>query len=379
MFDMRDYDMSISAKAIKKKMKDSFMWGSNYSALDSSPHYGESGAAYSKSDLKAIEKKANMKALKGKINARYAITTNHSSLRNVPTEEIMYEEGDDPSIDLFQVSSLSPGEPVAILHESKDGNYYYIQSYLCMGWVSKDSVGLTDKETFDRYEAYKWSSDPDFLVVTAKSIELGGVYFQQGSLIPLKDGSPDEGYEVEIPVKNPEGSFATLEATIPAEETGAVNIGFLPYTTTNILKSAFQWYGAPYGWGNGFRSVDCSGFANLAYRTAGILIPKNSRAIAAAEGHSKSLKGKNEAQRLKIIKKLPVGSILCINGHILIYLGVHDDTPYVIQATGGYYYNPDEEYQRILSCVLTDLSLYRNLDGGVAPTLECIVSTLTIP
>ena len=75
---------------------------------------------------------------------------------------------------------LDPGEPVAVLHTSANGYFYYVQAVNYSGWVSKYNVAMTDKNT--------WSSfvkPQKFLVVTDAEYNLKTdgeqVLYQQGA------------------------------------------------------------------------------------------------------------------------------------------------------------------------------------------------------
>src|SRR5690606_8695774 len=64
-------------------------------------------------------------------------------------------------IDRFQESALFPGDPVAIVHESRDGDWYFVASERYAAWIEKQYVAKGD-----RAEIFAWGRRAPFLVVT---------------------------------------------------------------------------------------------------------------------------------------------------------------------------------------------------------------------
>ena len=56
-------------------------------------------------------------------------------------------EPDDNEFDHGVVSAIDMGEPVALLHTSKDGLWSYVQTYGFTCWVHSDAVAFGDIET----------------------------------------------------------------------------------------------------------------------------------------------------------------------------------------------------------------------------------------
>jgi len=65
-------------------------------------------------------------------------------VRAFPTDIVFAREAESIDVDLFQLTSLPVGSPLIVLHKSKNGQWYYIQSTLYKGWVK------VKKYCFDR-------------------------------------------------------------------------------------------------------------------------------------------------------------------------------------------------------------------------------------
>ena len=157
----------------------------------------------------------------------------------------------------------------------------------------------------------------DFLVVTdAKYVlRLGKneLLYQQGARINLVKEEPAL-YTVEVPVRQPNGNLSKTRLQVP-KVSKAVHKGYLPYTSNNIVNSAFKFYGMPYGWGGLKESVDCSSLILNAYRTVGIYLPRNTDQQANTAGITKQLLGLDNTKKSELIKGLAPGAALYMDGH----------------------------------------------------------------
>lgn len=157
------------------------------------------------------------------------------------------------------------------MHTSTNGYFYYVQAYNYRGWLSKFDVAETDRSIWLRYAEPK-----NFLTVVAKDYTLKAdgaqVLFQQGARLQLADKKAS-AYTVKVPVRTKEGKLQEEKVVLAAN--ASLHEGYLPYTTNNIIRSAFKFYDSVYGWGGLQQSVDCSSFISNAYRTVGIFLPRN--------------------------------------------------------------------------------------------------------
>ena len=257
-----------------------------------------------------------------------------------------------------------------MLHQSANKFFYYIQSLNYSGWISTFNIALTDAKTWRQF------ADPEeFLVVTDSNLTLKigseQVVYQQGSKLPLLRSS--EVYQVLTPMRKKDGTLMTEKLFIKKDNT-AVHEGYLPYTSNNIIRSAFKFYGMPYGWGGMKKSVDCSSLLFNAYRTVGITLPRNADEQENTAGVIHSLDGQTDGQKLAVINQLIPGSGLYMDGHCLMYLGNINNEPYGLHALGSYV-NLKGERVVTMKVVVSDLTLRR---GTGESFLESLTSAVEV-
>ena len=359
VFDLSAYPTTVSGDSLKTRIM-------NYAVLEDDLYLN--GNKVSDNYKNILRSQTNIKAIPATVTVRYAVTTTRAPIRNLPTGQGLFYYAADKEFDVLQETMLDPGEPVAILHQSANGYFYYVQSYNYSGWLSRFNVGLTDKKTWLQYAKPK-----DFLVVTdAKYVlRLGKNEFlyQQGARINLVKEEPAL-YTVEVPVRQPNGNLNKTRLQVP-KVSKAVHRGYLPYTSNNIVRSAFKFYGMPYGWGGLKDSVDCSALVLNAYRTVGIYLPRNTDEQANTAGIRNLLEGLDNAQRLSVIRDLQPGACLYMDGHVVMYIGQINGAPYSIHALGSHYVKGVR--QREMQVVVSDLTLQRSSGNSFLADLQTAV------
>ncbi len=299
---------------------------------------------------KLLRDLTNVEGLRQRKNILYAVAVKRTNLRNLPTGEGMFSSLSDVYYDDLQETTVEPSEPVVIYNISKNDQFYYVQTYNYRGWISKYDVALTDRKTWLKYV------DPaKFLVVTAKNYNLSAagrtVFHQQGAKI-LYTSANGNNYTIITPTRNSAGRLEEKTATIT--KTGSLNDGYLPYTSNNVIRLAFKPLGDVYGWGGLLNSVDCSSLVNNVYRTMGVILPRNADEQKRSAGVGKNLVPLTRAQRLDYLKTLAPGSTINLgNYHIMIYLGMYNNKPYVIHSGSSYYSGGKKIYFR--KVVVSDL------------------------
>jgi hypothetical protein len=86
---------------------------------------------------KEVLHQANFEAIPDEIQVEWGMLVKREDVRAFPTDTVFAEEPKGIDFDLFQLTTLPVGSPVAILHQSKNGNWYYIQSMIYKGWVKR--------------------------------------------------------------------------------------------------------------------------------------------------------------------------------------------------------------------------------------------------
>ncbi len=352
--DLENYPTTIKKRALKMKLN-------NFEALDEDLYLR--GNRVSENYKGILRKLVNAAAITDDVQVRYAVVVRRSNLRNLPTGEGLFYFAADKDFDALQETALDPCDPVVVLHTSDNGQFHYVQTINYSGWVSTYDIAFTDRETWLKYVAPE-----KFVVVVGKSVKLKTweetVEYQQGSRIPLS--SVDEkAYVLYVAGRDKNGNLDKVKVKIA--KNAALNEGYLPYTSNNILRSAFKFYGEQYGWGGLKNSVDCSSLMYNAYRTVGIYLPRNADEQEASAGLHIELSKMDDATKLVTIQDLIPGTGLYMDNHCMMYLGKSNGVPFVLHALGSYY--SEGKTVRIMRIVVSDLTLNRHSGNSMLTDL----------
>jgi gamma-D-glutamyl-L-lysine dipeptidyl-peptidase len=159
------------------------------------------------------------------------------------------------------ISQILFGECFEIL--IKRGDWFRIRT--CFdeyeGWISKDSCSIIEKSDFDKYNKdFRLFYEADSLGILKNGVEK--IILPAGCLMPCFDNSSNE-----FSFAGNRYRAGSFDSEIPKLENKRELI-------VNLAKSLIN---TPYLWGG--RSswgIDCSGFTQLVYRTAGVDIPRDS-------------------------------------------------------------------------------------------------------
>lgn len=257
----------------------------------------------------------------------YAVTTERVDIRLLPQPPT----GDIS--DQIQGTALDPAEAVAVLWESKDGKFSFVQARYYFGWVNKSALAFTDRATWLTYV-----EPQNFLVVTAnkKFANVNGkmIRFQMGAKIPLQSTEMvNNTWTARLPLAE-NNKLKEYPAKVLNDEN--VSTGFLTPTTNNFIRQSFRFLGDVYGWGGLKNSVDCSAFVQDVYRSMGINIPRDADMQASCVPLVSVFNNVTHAERVDIVRRAPTGALLLIPTHVMLKLGNDDSgTPIVIHAIGG--------------------------------------------
>lgn len=346
--DLANYPLSISGDSLKTRIMD-------YEVLED-PLY-LNGKMVSNNYKNILRTQTNINAIPATVTPRYAVVVRRTNVRNLPTGQGLFFYAEDTEFDALQETVMDPGEPVIVQHVSANGWFYYVQCYNYSGWINKMDLAFTDRNTWLQYVNPK-----QFLVVTAKNLpvqlEKETILYQQGARIAYKESG--NNFNIVIPQRNTtDNSLMEITKTFSKSALAKmVHAGYLPYTSNNIIKAVFENYAMPYGWGGLKNSVDCSALIANAYRTVGVILPRNSDEQVQTAGQHYTLEGLDRNTRIDNIRNLMPGSVLYLEGHSLVYLGTSNNIPFVIHSLGSYY--PKGVRQRVMRVVVSDLSLNRS-------------------
>ncbi|MBQ5331035.1 MAG: SH3 domain-containing protein [Oscillospiraceae bacterium] len=323
-----------------------------------------------------LEEKRNMEGIEDEVQVQFGFSTKRSSLRAFPSYDFIGEDEGDRFYDVMVWSEFMPYMPLAVLHETADGEWLYVCFEGFSGWVHKDCVALceTKDEWLER-------ADPEeFLVVTGREVRLqddveneslSGSLLPMGTKMPLvriedapefiNDRETKGCYIVKLPVRGEDGYITDRYSLISIKED--VNIGYLDYTRENVVRQAMKLYGDRYGWAGMSHSNDCSGITGEIFRCFGIKLPRVSSDIGNYNGKKTyDVTEYPVKKKIRLLKKVPIGSVLFFKGHIMIFLGVYKDAPYCISAAGTYYDDSEKIYDTN-SVLITNMNEVNRSDG----------------
>lgn len=299
------------------------------------PTLFKNGAALTEFSYTQARKNCGLEALPAVCEVRYALTTDRTNIRLLPEEAGWFESKDDMHYDQLQATVLDPSEPVAVLIDSQDKEFVFVESRTYAGWVKPSALTFTDKATWTKYAAPQ-----NYLTVIAsrKTIPQGKAFYQMGGKVLLRaaDLQKDGSWAITMPTLDANGTFLEQGFNIP-NDNGVVK-GALACSENNLIRQAFRFLGEDYGWGGLEKNVDCSSFVQDVYRSVGIELPRDTSKQEKAMARSISLKNMTRDQRLAIIKKSKPGSLLFTAGHVMLYLGTDENgEPLVIHALSSYF------------------------------------------
>lgn len=284
------------------------------------------------------------------VTVRFGYSVRRASLRSFPTNDFAGSTPTDKLYDKLVMSEFMPYLPLAVLHESADGEWYYVLLYGFGGWVEKKNVALC----CDRAGWEARMSPEEFLTVTGRELRLAeepyapqisALSLPMGTKLPLVRASDAPTtvnarrnygcYVVKLPVRGDDGYIRDEYALVPVTED--VTVGCLPFTAENELRLAFRLLGDRYGWAGMYGANDCSGIVHEIFACFGFTLPRTAEAIMHVDGWEYlDLAAGSDDDKLKVLADIPAGSLLAFPGHIMLYLGRVGDRAYVISAVGSF-------------------------------------------
>jgi len=338
------------------------------SDIASKEYYTAGGVKDDQDFIDQVRRNMNLSGVVIGVAPRYGVAVHYASQRFLPTKEGLYEKKDEHDFDQLQNSALDVGTPVAVVHASADGLWYYTLSAISDGWVEAKNIAIGDID-----QVRQFAQDKDYAVVIKPKADIFlnepmtdyYDYVRMGVRQPLS--AVDAGrVTVNVPMMGADGSLAIKEGYMNAED---VNTGFLPFTARNIYKEALMMLNQPYGWGDMFGEQDCSRFLQMVFATVGISLPRDSKDQAKVSNAAVDFDEKsNDSTKLVAIAKASASNtLLAMKGHIMLYLGTVDGKPYAIHDTTA------SGFDRV---IISDLSLGQGSKKGTL--LRRLTRTVTI-
>ncbi len=364
--DLRSYSGKLTGDALKGMIEEY--------KVSKLPQYGADGNMLGGDYYGALLEKRNLRGIEESNPVRFGMVVKRTNMRSLPTDDLVMNKRGDVEFDRFQETALYVGTPLAVLHVSSDGKWYFCQAGFYRGWAAAADVAIGDRE-----QVLDYGSERPFAVVTGSRVSTGydpytqaisEVVLDMGVRLPLvgdlpevMDGQATQGnLVVRLPAKDPHGMLEIKRAMIPLSED--VTVGYLPYTRGNIIRQAFKMQGERYDWGGRSGGRDCSSFIRDVYSVFGLYLPRNADEQESMYGARYDLKNKPAAERAVVFAALKPGAALYMPGHTMLYLGRVGAREYMIHDFA--------EYGDAGS---------RTAEGGYAsvPVMEAAVSGLDLP
>lgn len=308
------------------------------------------GGKVESADYDRYQASLNLAALPDVVPVRFGMVLQRSDMRTWPTLDVVFKSQETFDLDRFQENGLFPADMVAVLHESEDGQWYFVQSFNYAAWVRKEKVAVGQ-----RVDILDYKNAARFLVVTGSkattnfnphAAQISELQLDMGVRLPLADlddtannvdgQNPYASYAVRLPVSEENGALGFRTALIARNQD--VRRGYLPFTRRNIVEQAFKFLGERYGWGHSYNARDCTGLVSEVYKTFGIQLPRNSGQQGNSPiGESTQFTAETSAEdKLRAVVSADVGDLLYSTGHVMLYLGTVDGMPYVIHDLSGF-------------------------------------------
>jgi hypothetical protein len=307
--------------------------------------------------LDAIVANLALGAIPERQDTRYGMVVRRAALRTFPTDLRVFSSDDDTDIDRFQESALFPGTPVAIAHQSGDGQWLFVVSPRYAAWIEKQAVAEGTRDAVfahvDKAPYRIVGGAKVRTVFTREQPQLSELQLDMGVRAPLADVPPDQpvngqhpytSWILELPLRNADGSLGFAPALL--QKTADTAGDYLPLTRANIIRQAFKFLGERYGWGHSYNGRDCSGFVSEVYRSMGVQLPRNTsdQSVSPALDRIHFEPGDGRDKRMAAVAALQVGDLVYIPGHVMMVIGRIGDVPYMIHDTnGGSYLGADGE------------------------------------
>ena len=313
--------------------------------------YNEDWSPFTQADVDDIMSVYPTDGAAPAIASPYGVVTTHTTLRGYPTDRPLFQTYGDADDDNLYLSALRVNEPVVVHAVSTDGLFYYCtSSCLDGGWVPASDVAICADKS-------EWLSAWDIaegqeLVVTGYKVRteqsnvtsntanrllymgtvLERIDWEDASVL-VGTRSAYNNHVCYLPVRKSDGTYSKEVCLIAEAE--PVSEGYLPLTRENIANVAFNSLGEMYGWGGMLEANDCSGYVRDVYKCFGLELARNTTWQRNMPVRSYDLSGLDDAHKAAALRQMPLGTVLFMPGHEMMYLGDADGHEYVISSAGS--------------------------------------------
>lgn len=297
------------------------------------------GIEYSTQEINAIENELAYSEIGNQIKIRPGITVEDSRLRIIPAIKPEYVGNSTLSRwDMWNYDVVPIASKVQILHVSHTGGFLFILSEKGYGWVNSEEVAISSEDKIDEF-----LNTGDFIICTGNRVPyysdsnctyVSG-WIRMSDRLPLKANSQRT---IKVPTRKMDGNLLIQEAWMKTN--GDFNIGYLSYSSANVVLQSFKLLDNLYDWTGGWFGRDHATTLRDIFGCFGFKLPSNGVLMSAYSGMTNLVyfKEGKDAQYKAIRKNEPFLTIqICSSGHSQLYLGDYKGEPIVFD-THGYSY-----------------------------------------
>ena len=294
---------------------------------------------------------------------RYGIALVRANLRALPTDARGHKPRDEDGFDRLQHTALEPLTPLALLHPSRDGAWWFVQAPDYRGWVRARELAWTELPG----EVANLLAQPGPVLLSPTAgleTATGRTTLQMGSRLPgLRGGM------LAYPARDEHGELLWSKARLA----GAPELAGEPPTLTPaaFFARALAPLGRPYGWGGltpAGPALDCSRFVQDVFKVFGYRLPRDASAQCRATRPALTFDAAEPHEvRARKLADLGTGpAILCMPGHVMLYLGEVEGCHHAVHAFWAYRRpeNGGEATAAVRRVVVTSLDLGRGSAAG---------------
>ena len=293
-----------------------------------------------------------------------ALTLKNVNLRAFPTQRPLFrnpkQAGEGFPFDYLQNSTLGANKPILVSHYSKDRAWVFVESSFADGWVHSRDIVVMPKKYIEIYQRVKQGVLLKDGVAFHDEKNNFLFYSHIGMMLPLIDANATTTtllavtkYAINRPLFH--------KSQLPSD---VAHAGILSFNQKNIDAIIQELKKMHYGWGGMYGQRDCSSTIRDFFAPFGVWLPRNSSQEAKI-GKVISFKGMNDREKIAIIKKEGVAfkTLLYKQGHILLYVGVHNNKVIVFQNIWGVKTLKDGKSGRFIigKAVFSTLEIGKNL------------------
>ena len=335
IFSQKEYEHSYFSvwnyKGIKTSLADAKWAHKRYKAGNT---YGENLQLLKKDFFDTTLENANFEEY-DTLNKK-ALSLKKLNIRAMPSDKPVLldpsEAGEGFPFDYLQNSLISANKPLLVSHYSKDGEWAFVESSFAFGWVKSRNIALIK----DKYTEVWQRAEQVFVTKEGSSIYSQDGHFlfksRVGMMFPLID-EDKESYTVLTIAKYKYDKPLYIESKISKK---IVHKGILDFNSENINRIINEVSKTNYGWGGIYAQRDCSSTLRDFYAPFGLWLPRNSYKQSKV-GKRISLDGLSNEEKIRIIKEkaIPFRTLLYKQGHIVLYVGIHQGKIIIYQNIWG--------------------------------------------